>query len=58
MSSPARRKELAEQRRIEELAREAERWRKEALSMYDRIEESDASDSVKDIPHRLAGSYD
>lgn len=32
----------------------AEQRRKDALTMNERIEESDASDSVKDILHRLA----
>ena len=35
-------------------AESQERARKENLTMYDRIEESDASDDVKDILHRLA----
>ena len=32
----------------------AEFHRRDSLSMYDRIEESDASEDVKDILHRLA----
>lgn len=35
-------------------ARQAERNRKEALSMYERIEEADLSSDLKDILHRLA----
>jgi hypothetical protein len=38
----------------EQEAMERERHRKDALIMYDRIEESDASDDVKDILHRIA----
>ena len=32
----------------------AEQHRKEGLSMYERIEEADLSDDLKDILHRLA----
>jgi hypothetical protein len=35
----------------------AESHRRADLSMWERIEESDASDDVKDILHRLAGHY-
>jgi hypothetical protein len=47
-----REKELAWEKKRAEL--DAERQRKGALSMYGRIEESDASPDVKDILHRLA----
>lgn len=38
----------------ESMARAVEHARKEALSMWERIEESDASADVKDILHRIA----
>ena len=53
MSSPKRRKELAAEWAIEEAALRAEETRKDALSMWDRIEEAGASRDVKDILHRL-----
>lgn len=54
MSRPERRREKERQYEAEEEARRQEEWRKEQLSMYDRIEEADASEDVKDILHRLA----
>jgi len=54
MSSKERRKEKQLEWERELLNRDEERRRKEALSMYERIEESDASLDVKDILHRLA----
>lgn len=54
MSSPERRKHLQEQRDREYEANRAEQARKDALGMWERIEESDASADVKDILHRLA----
>lgn len=53
MSSPARRKELAALWEKEQVAQRAEEARKDALSMWQRIDESDASADVKDILHRL-----
>jgi predicted CopG family antitoxin len=54
MSSPARRKEKEAAWEVEYAAREAERRRKEDLDIFDRINESDASEDVKDILHRMA----
>lgn len=54
MSSPARRAERRREREAEYEARMAEQHRKGALSMFMRIEESDASEDVKDILHRIA----
>lgn len=45
-------KREAEDRAYE--ARMAEQGRKESLSMYDRINEANLSDDLKDILHRLA----
>lgn len=42
------------QRDRDDMARAVEHARKEALSMWERIEESDASADVKDILHRIA----
>ena len=54
MSSQRRRREIAEQMVAEAMERMEEARRKEALTMYARIEEADASDDVKDILHRIA----
>lgn len=53
MSSKARRAEIQVQFEREQLKRAAEHDRKEALSMWERIEEADASESVKDILRRI-----
>jgi len=44
----------AEQWAREQEAQERERDRKAALSMWERIEEADLPDDLKDILHRLA----
>lgn len=49
-----RRREKRAEWAAEKARMEDERRRKDSLSMYDRIEESDASAEVKDILHRLA----
>lgn len=49
-----RRREREAEWDAEDQARRAEEARKDALSMYERIEESDASSSVRDILHRMA----
>jgi len=58
MKFKSRKQEKREQRErecaIEQEAREREERRRATLSMYDRIEESDASPSVKEILHMLA----
>lgn len=54
MTRPARRRELEDIRQRESEERERERWRKNELSMFTRIEEADASEDVKDILHRMA----
>jgi hypothetical protein len=54
MSTPQRKRHLREAREAE-LARQAQaRQHQDALSMYERIEEADLSDELKDILHRLA----
>jgi hypothetical protein len=58
MSSNARRqqrrKELEQEAEYRLSLRIKEECRKEALSMWERIEEADTSADVKDILHRLA----
>lgn len=54
MSSPQRRKELARLREIEDRKREEEERRKAALIMYDRIDEANCDETVKDILRRIA----
>ena len=54
MSSPQRRAEMRAKYEQEEILARKEQARKDALCMYDRIAESDASSDVKDILHRLA----
>jgi hypothetical protein len=54
MTNPRRRAELQAQRDREWDERAREQSRKDALSMFMRIEEADASEDVKDILHRLA----
>jgi hypothetical protein len=54
MSSPAREREKRLQRDAEYEERRLEQARKEALSMFGRIEEAEASEDVKDILHRIA----
>ena len=49
-----RRKERDAAWAIEQEAINREQARKEALNMWNRIDESDASEDVKDILHRLA----
>jgi hypothetical protein len=56
MSSKERRKELKLEWEIEQEALEKEAARKEALTLYERIDESDASDDVKDILHRICAA--
>ncbi|XUM19782.1 hypothetical protein ACRAVF_19135 [Bradyrhizobium oligotrophicum S58] len=53
-SKHERRTEREAQREAEQAARRAEERRKDALEMWERINESDASDDVKDILHRMA----
>jgi len=54
MSNSARRKEREAEFKKEQDARRVEEARKDALTMWERIEEAPASDEVKDILHRLA----
>lgn len=54
MSSASRRVEREAQWEAEYLKRCEEEARKESLSMFDRIEESDATADVKDILRRMA----
>lgn len=54
MSSPQRRAERTAQYEKAQQEHEAEYRRKEALTMWERIEEATASTDVKDILHRLA----
>lgn len=54
MSNPARRREKQIERANQQIADEEEQRRKNSLSMWERIEESDASADVKDILHRMA----
>ena len=54
MTNMARKKEKQEELRREQARAEAERGRKDGMSLWLRIEESDASDDVKAILHRLA----
>ena len=56
MSSKERKAELAAEYEKATRLREAEEFRKSKLSMWGRIEEADASDSVKEILHMLAQS--
>lgn len=54
MSSKERRAEKQREWEAQQAAANVERCRKEALTMYERINESDASEDVKDILHRIA----
>ena len=58
MTNNARRNEKRKAREaqmlVEEQAREVELARRTRLTMWERIEESDASDSVKEILHMIA----
>lgn len=54
MSSKERRAEKKAEWEREQAEREIEQRRKESLSMRERIEESGAPSSIKDILHRLA----
>src|ERR1700722_17194090 len=54
MSSPQRRKELKAEREIAEKLRDDEDLRKANLSIWERIEETDASRDVKNILHLFA----
>ncbi len=54
MSSPERRKQRQLEWEAEIKACQAEMDRKDALSMYMRIEEMTNPDDVKDILHRIA----
>lgn len=54
MSSPAREREKAALRRVEDEAREQERLRKKNLSFWGRIEELPVDDELKSVLHRLA----
>lgn len=54
MSSKQRRAELEAEWEAKQASNERERARREALTMWERIEESDASPDVKDILHRMA----
>jgi thymidylate kinase len=54
MSNSARRKEREAEFEKEQDARRVEEARKDALTMWERIEEADANDDMKDILHRLA----
>jgi hypothetical protein len=49
-----RRREREAQHDAEQAVIDTERRRKESLDLWSRIEESGASDNVKDILHRLA----
>ena len=49
-----RRREREAEYEAQDRARLTEEARKDALSMYERIEESDACSSVRDILHRMA----
>lgn len=50
----ARRREREVEMRVQDEARRREEARRAALSMYERISESDASADVKEILHMLA----
>ncbi len=54
-SKQEKRERQERESRVREEARLAEERRRSCLSMYERIEESDASPSVKEILHMLAG---
>jgi len=54
MSSPERRREKEKEWEAKQERLAAERCRKDALSMWERIEEAELSDDLKDILHRLA----
>lgn len=54
MTRPERRKELAKQWEAETIARAKEETRKAALTMWERIDEADASADVKEILHLMA----
>jgi thymidylate kinase len=53
MSSPERKAQRQAEFDAEDQKRRAEDYRKEKLSMWERIEEADASEDVKDILHRI-----
>lgn len=53
MSSPRRRLERQMERELEEQREAAERARKDALSMWERIEEVRTVEDVKEILHLL-----
>lgn len=53
MSSPQRRAEKKKEWEAEQIALDAERHRKESLSMYARIEEAHLSSDLQDILHRI-----
>ena len=54
MSRSERRAERDREWEAEMAAREAERHRKECLCLYERIEEADCNETVKDILRRIA----
>jgi hypothetical protein len=54
MSSKERRKILAAEREVIDQARLAEQRRRDALNMWERIEELDVGEALKDVLHRLA----
>lgn len=54
MSSTARRREKRIELEKQPAADEIEQRRKNSLTMWERIEESDASTDVKDVLHRMA----
>ena len=54
MSSHQRRKELELELEVENRKRDAEYARRAALTIWERIEEADASEDVKEILHIIA----
>lgn len=54
MSSKERRAEKQREWEAELIHKRQEQNRKDALSMWERIEEADLSDDLKEILHRLA----
>lgn len=53
MSSPERRAQQAKEFEQQQQERANEQLRKTRLTMWERIEEANASDDVKDILHRI-----
>jgi hypothetical protein len=58
MSSPERRRQKQKEREDQWLRDSTERARRDGLSLYERIEESGASESVKEILHILAEKHE